>query len=349
MEYSPEYPLPIVTRDDIRVISEYVATGKLLPLTAADVKKEIHNAPENLVTEMVKNYNVINTHAKSWEKTQDSMIKISSVLVAFSLNIHTYGDDAVNVVKAMDGYKTRKIDSLTKDELNSFKSISLDGDDELQIPTLLETVKYLKDSINEKKRKSSVALVDSFKNILLNTIEPWVGKMLQASSPDALDTEISNIRRELIKLTADISEIKIKPSFMSDLFHFAQYLSPITLLVADQHSSSKPGGNLIKHREELLQKIATDNKLKGVLHTLNIGMGSLYDVVNPAIKAVTQLHSHWENIIALIDDASNQFKSNTSYAYLGLFVRKLEALLQDWQVIENNSTALMDAFRLDIK
>lgn len=350
MEYGAEYPVPVVTSDDVRVISRYVSEGKLLPLTADGVKNKINNAPDTLITELVDHYKIINAHANSWEKTQDGMITISSVLVAFSKDIHEYGDEAVELVKNMEGYKSRKISDLSDDELNNFPSISLDGDDERQIPTLTDTVKYIKDSIHEKKRKSTAALadLDSFKNTLINVIDPWLGRMIQASGSDALDTEISNIRRSLNNLAENIAQTQVQPSLTHQLFEFATKINPILRLIEENKTSGKPGGDLIKRREELLKQIATDNQLKGAMHTLHIGISSLYDVVNPAIKATMQLHSHWENIILLIDDSSNQFKNNTSYAYLGLFVRKLEALLTDWRAIEDNSTALMNAFRLDI-
>lgn len=351
MEYGLDYPIPIITSDDVRVISRYVSTGKLLPLTAEDVKKEINDAPDTLVAEILDNYNTINTHAKSWEKTQQSMITISAVLVGFSKDIHEYGDEAVKAVENMEGYKSRKIGDLTESELNTLPQISLDGGDQCQISTLEQTVKYIKDSIHEKKRKSSAALVDldSFKNTLVNTIAPWIGKMIQVSNPDALDTEISNIRRDLIKLAENTNQVRAKPSFMQNIMRFAVDVAEIMSLQEQIKSADKPGGELIKRRDDALNKLSKDNKLKGVLQTLNIGMGSLYDVVNPAITATQQLHSHWENILLLIDDSSNQFKTNANYAYLGLFVRKLKVLLLDWRNIENNATTLMNAFRLDIR
>jgi len=351
MEYGLDYPIPIITSDDVRVISRYVSTGKLLPLTAEDVKKEINDAPDTLVAEILDNYNTINTHAKSWEKTQQSMITISAVLVGFSKDIHEYGDEAVKAVENMEGYKYRKIGDLTESELNTLPQISLDGGDQCQISTLEQTVKYIKDSIHEKKRKSSAALVDldSFKNTLVNTIAPWIGKMIQVSNPDALDTEISNIRRDLIKLAENTNQVRAKPSFMQNIMSFAVDVAEIMSLQEQIKSADKPGGELIKRRDDALNKLSKDNKLKGVLQTLNIGMGSLYDVVNPAITATQQLHSHWENILLLIDDSSNQFKTNANYAYLGLFVRKLKVLLLDWRNIENNATTLMNAFRLDIR
>lgn len=344
-------PVPIVTTDDVRVISRYVSTGKLLPLTAEGVKSQINNAPETLVTEIVNHYKIINTHANSWEKTQDSMIKISSVLVAFSKDIHEYGDEAVEIIKNMEGYKSRKIKDLSEAELETLPSISLDGDDQAKLPNLEQTVKYIKTSINEKKQKSILALadLDSFKNVLSYTIEPWIGQMVQVSNPDALDMQISNIRLELNKLSNDIKQINVKPSQMQTLFEFSRFINPLLALLTEGQKKGTPAADLIKQREEILAKIAGDNQLKGVLHTLYIGMGSLYDVVESAIKAVSQLHSHWENILALIDDALNQFKSTANYAYLGLFVRKLEVLLIDWREIEDNSASLMDAFRLEIR
>lgn len=351
MELSADYAIPIVTSDDVRVIQNYVSTAKDLPLTTDGVEKVINNAPATLITEVMNNYKIINAHALSWEKTQNSMITIGSVLIAFSKDIHEYGDEVVVLIKSMEGYKSRKIDDLTTDELNAFPSISLDGNDQSKIATLEQTISYIKDSITQKKQKSIVALadLDSFKKILLGTIEPWIGKMISISNPDALDREISDIVRQLNKLNNDIVQMQVKPSFMHDVLGMARYLSPLAALLVESRKDGGPGEKFIKRRDEILNKLRNDNQLKAVLHTLYIGMGSLYDVVTPAIKAVIQLHSHWENIIALIDDSSNQFKNKTNYAYLGLFVRKLEVLLQDWRSIEDNSTAVRDAFRLSNK
>jgi hypothetical protein len=351
MKSSEEYAIPIVTNDDIRVIESYVSTGKDLPLTAEGVKKAINNAGDTVVAEVLKNYKIINAHALSWEKTQKSMITVGSVLISFSKDIHEYGDEAVDLITNMDGYKLRKIGDLTADELSAFPSISLDGGDQSKIATLEETIKYIKESINQKKQKSTVALadLDSFKKTLLDTIEPWIGKMIAISNPDALDREISDILRQLNKLKNDVVQAQVKPSFMQEVLGVAVYLSPLTALLNDSKKDGGPGEEFIKRRDKVLDELRNNNELKGVLHTLYIGMGSLYDVVTPTINAVMQLHSHWENILALIDDSLNQFKNKANYAYLGLFVRKLNILLRDWRSIEDNSSAVNEAFRLGKK
>ncbi|MCF5327637.1 alpha-xenorhabdolysin family binary toxin subunit A [Pseudomonas lurida] len=345
MEYSSDYLIPIVTSDDVRVISRYVSTGKLLPLTPESVKKEIPNAHDALVSEIVTNYKIINTHANSWEKTQYSMLTISSALVNFSYDIHEYGEEAVNIVTSMTGYKSRKISELTESELSAFPSISLDGDDQGRVSSLEETIKYIKNSINEKKAKSTVALLQlaAFRNTMLNTLEPWVGKMIQSSNPDLIDTEILKLTLQLNQLKEDRKEL-IKQS------NHESWIQIISLgIVRKPPTSSNAISDLTQQLTANLVKLTTDKKLKEVLHIVNISMGSLYDVVNPAIRTLAHLHSHWENIILLIDDSLNQFKRDANYAYLGLFVRKLEALLRDWRTIEENSTALEDAFRLNGK
>jgi len=348
MEYSSDYLIPIVTSDDVRVISRYVSTGKLLPLTPESVKKEIPNAHDALVSEIVTNYKIINTHANSWEKTQYSMLTISSALVNFSYDIHEYGEEAVNIVTSMTGYKSRKISDLTESELSAFPSISLDGDDQGKVSSLEETIKYIKNSINEKKAKSTVALLqlDAFRNTMLNTIEPWVGKMILASNPDALDKEISRLRLQKDQLKAD--EKKGIDSFYNNLPNqiFFPVLNATVKLIKNDNTSIE---KLTAELNATIDKLNADNKLKLLLHIVNTSMGSLYDVVNPAIRTIAHLHSHWENIILLIDDSLNQFKRDANYAYLGLFVRKLEALLRDWRTIEENSAALEDAFRLSGK
>lgn len=349
MEYGPEYPIPVVTSDDVRVIARYVDTGKLLPLTAGDVKKELKDAPDTLITDIVTHYKIINKHALSWEKTQQSMIVVSNALVGFSKDLHQYGDDAVKIIKNMENYQSMKIGDLTEDDLSALPAISLNGGDELKIETLQKTIDYIKESIKEKKLKTSAALteLDTFKRTLINEIQPWVGQMIQISNPDTLDTEISNIHRELNRLATDIKQTHTKPSASMDLLEFSPLIRIARAATEEMKASGKTGGELIKRREEAISKLAVDNKLKGVLQILKVGMGSLYDVVNPAIIATMQLHSHWENILLLIDQSSNQFKTNANYAFLGMFVRRMEALLRNWSSIQENSDALKDAFRLE--
>jgi hypothetical protein len=348
MEYNSDYPLPVITRDDVRVIERYVKEGKSLPVTNDGVKKALSNAAPQLIDEITKNYATIQTHAKSWEPVQNGMIGVSSILEAFSKDFHEYGDEAVTLVETMSGYKTRKISSLSDDELKSFPTISLDGESQINIPKLEDTIANIKKSILDKKRRSTATLesLKSFKSTLTNTIEPWIGSMIQRSNPDALDAEISRLRIELRKLKDTISSANIgsntNHSFLDNFL-----IIPNKDQAKQELNDSLTGAKLIKQREETLNQITSSNTLKGVLQTLFISMGSLYDVVSPAIKTLTQLHSHWEAIITLIDDSSSQFSKNTDYAYLGIFVRKLKVMLNDWHNIEVNSAELRNAFRLD--
>ncbi|MGE8099446.1 hypothetical protein [Pseudomonas fluorescens] len=350
MEHGTEYPLPVITSDDVRVIERYVREGKALPVTADDVKKVLPSSPDSLITDVTANYTTIRDHARSWETVQKSMTDISTILIAFSKDVCEYGDDAVTHVKNMEGYKSRKIASLTPQELESFPSISLDGDDQRTIPDLIQTVNYIKKSIIDKKTRSVSALqsLETFKRKLIGEVEPWIGSMIQLSNPDALDTEIANLHREILKLGDSATQVTLKPTFMGTILGFAKDLA-VTLSVIERDKKSATGAQLIKRREDALNQIVSRDKFKGILQTLHISMGSLYDAVTPAINTVTHLHSHWEAVIFLIDDSLSRFRSGADYALLGLFVRKLEALLADWRNVENNSTALINAFRLDIR
>ncbi|SQH36537.1 alpha-xenorhabdolysin family binary toxin subunit A [Pseudomonas mucidolens] len=348
MERSAEYPIPIVTRDDVRVIERYVAQGQILPLTEDDVHAKYSKyAPATLTREIMQNFRTINTHAQSWQDVQDAMITVSAVLVAFSKDLHEYGDEAVEVIKDMKGYRTNKIDSMTEAQIRELPSISFDGDEQRQMESVEVTVDYIRKSIRAKKADSGSALerLNIFRDTLTNEIEPWIGQMIKVSNPDALDTAIAESRIELVKIKNNIVQMNAPKSNWGLLMDLTNTLH-ITNTLNDQEMSDSVRAQHIKRREDALKKLESNNQLRGMLQTLYVGMGSLYDVVDPAIKAVTQLHGHWENILALIEDSLAQFRRESSYAYLGLFVIKLERVLQDWSHIENNSTTLQNAFRL---
>jgi hypothetical protein len=346
MEHGIDYPLPVVTSDDVRVIQRYVREGKNLPTTSDTVSKKFPAAPKNLLPEIVKNYSTINSHAASWESVEQAMIQVSAVLVAFSKDLCEYGDEAVEIVRDMEGYKSRKISSLSTEELNAFPSISLDGDDQAKISGLTQTVDYIKKSIVDKKQQSAATLktLESFQKILIDTIEPWIGSMIRVSNPDALDSEISNIRTQIIKLKDSLTDAeKTKSEMFSGFGGFFSSLLDNLDGSKKRVELSTDIKELISRREVVLEKLTSDNKLKGFFQILYTSMGSLYDVVTPAINTINQLNSHWDTIIYLIDHSSDQFKN---YTLLGIFVRKLETLLKNWRTIQNNSTALMNAFRL---
>lgn len=342
MEHSIEYPIPVVTNDDVRVIQRYVREGKNIPTTEKDISAAFPSAPEYFISEMKNNYTTIYSHAMSWEQVEQGMIDVSSILVSFAKDICEYGNEAIETIKNMEGYKSRKISSLNSDELNALPRISLDGDDQSDISNLIQTVDYIKSSITDKKRRTTVILktLETFQKILVTTIEPWIGSMIRRSNPDALSAEISNLRLQLIKQQDALKEAKLGSSKSSN---FLDWMSDHMYDGVYAPKSDEKVKDFVKRIEDLLNKLRTDNSLKGFLETLYTSMGSLYDVVTPAIKTVTQLNAHWDTIILLIDHSSGQFKN---YALLGLFVRKLETTINDWQKIRNNSTALMNAFRI---
>jgi hypothetical protein len=346
MTYSDNYPIPVATENDVRVIERYAREGKALPTTETGVQAKYKDAKPEWLKDITANFSIINTHAKSWESAQANMIEVAALLVGFAKDLCEYGDEAVNIIKDMDGYKTNKISELTPDQLDQFPSISLDADTQEKIPGLDKTVIYIKKSIAEKRGRSVTILNElrTFQRTINETIKPWVGSMINISNPDTLDTEISNLTTQLKKLKEDkAAAAGVKkntpddntthsPPKLYDWIHGIKGISNDPTVKA-----------LEKQIEDSIALLSQDKKFKGFLQVIHISMVSLYDVVTPTITAVIQLQSHWTATEKLIAHSSTQF---SSYKLLGQFVNKMEVMLSDWRTVEQNSTALQEAFRI---
>lgn len=347
MELVSTYPTPIITADDVRVIERYVAEGKLLPLKEDALDKKLTSASSTLAKEIIVNYKIINKSALSWESVENSMIEVSSILVAFADDLTEYGEETVALIKGLDDYKKRKISDMTPAELDSLPPISLDGEDQNDIDDLVKTIQLIKKSSQDKKRKSQAELanLESFKNTLTDTIYPWLGSMIARSNPDDLDDKISRleiaIRDEKGLLQKALAEKN--HTSLTDIF---KLLTMDTDVIIEKLKKSVTVRELRDAIEALIKERAKDNEFKAVLRTLYTSMGSLYDVVTPAIKTVQMLNTHWESIIALIDTALKDIENTSNRTLLGIFVKRMEALLRDWNTIKDNSEAVKSVFRL---
>ncbi|MGY2275886.1 MULTISPECIES: hypothetical protein [Pseudomonas] len=343
MSRSLEYPIPVLTKDDVRVINVYVAEGKNIPITPASIAQRFPNEPTAWKPEIEANFKTIYYHANSWDGVKRSMSELSGILEGFADSFILYGEQAVTLIKGMAGYKSAGIDSLDAGQIASLPAVSLDGGDAQPFSSLTNAVTSLKAAINLEKIKTHVILtdVDTFKRTLTGVIEPWLGAMIQASNPDHLNTEISNLRLQITQLKDTVKQGKAgapKPS-VTPLMGLELLLAP--LYAAKSDTSSHAGLSALSDQLKLkVESLETSVGLRGFITKLHDTMGPLYDAVTPVVNSTSQLHTHWDAVKYEIDNSVHQL---TSYSVLGLFVLKMEVALNDWRNIKANSHVLRDA------
>ncbi|MBV4453145.1 MULTISPECIES: hypothetical protein [Pseudomonas] len=343
MSRSLEYPIPVLTKDDVRVISVYVSEGKNMPITSTSIAQRFPNEPSAWKPEIEAKFKAIYDHANSWDGVKRSMSELSGILDAFADSFISYGDQAVALIKGMKGYESAGIGSLDAGQIASLPAVSIDGGDAQPFLSLTDAVKSLKAAIDSEKIKTHAILssVDAFKLTLTNVIEPWLGAMIQASNPDNLNVEISNLRLQITQLKDTVKQSKAgspKPS-VTPLLGLELLLAP--LYAAKTDISSHAGVSALSDQLKLkVESLETSVGLRGFITKLHDTMGPLYDAVTPVVNSTAQLHTHWDAVSYEIDNSVHQF---TNYSLLGLFVLKMEAALNDWRNIKANSNVLRDA------
>lgn len=354
--------VPLVTRNDLDNIKSYVRKGQSLPLTEAAIVQGFPSASSSHVDAFLENYKKIKKHADTWQSVESSMQQVSATLIAFANDVHEYCDGeegAITVIEALEGYTARKLDTMTQEELEALPEIAFGNDDALtgadanQLPTLTETVTYLKDSITQKRLSSNAALGTLKKfQTELNPIKAWVGEKVQAFLTTERDQQIHDKFSALIKFDGELKiwnaekkqelELNFKNASMFLLGGAAggllYFLKSARLEGISEENK--------KRRDSMLKEIEDANVIRGQVLSLHLALQSLYDVVDSAVKGVIHLHSHWDVVIALIDDSKAHFSTKASYATLGKFVGKLKLVAEDWGVIRMHSEKLQGAMRL---
>lgn len=347
---------PLITRDDIRKIKNYVSASRILPRTVEDVAIQLKTTHTGIVgLELIDivtlNHTIIN-NANSWNDIEYSMKQLAGSLATFSEDLESFGQDVIDAIVTMPGYVNYlgTIDTLTEEEINSLPPLEIGKEEKNRFASIQEFLGFIATSIDDKKLSSQevAARLKNFKVELNDKVAPGIGEKLKLAGDEQINQQISELNRAIDEAQKRIEEKTREndPGFFENILGFIVGINaPPSIyyryLEMQQNTHLRP---LIAQRDLLTEQVKQKNVLAGTLLEFQAGLDSISIYVDGAIQSTSQLETLWLSITDYIKASQNKIMSMHDFLTLRSFVSSLKVVLKNWKTVQLNANQLIIAF-----
>lgn len=349
---------PLVTKDDIRKIKNYISAAKALPRTIEDVEKQLKTnytgivglEPFDIVT---LNHTIIN-NANSWTDIEYSMKRVAGSLATFSEDLESFGQDIIDAIVTMPGYINYlgTLDTLTEEEINSLPPLEIGKAEKNRFGSIKESLVFIANSIDEKKLSSQdvTTRLKYFKTELNDKVSISLGEKLKLAGNEQINRQITELNDAIDKAQKDVEQKtrETEPNFFEHILGFiAGSQNPLGIspyyifLEIEQAKQLRP---LITQRDLLAEQVKQKNILAGTLLEFQAGLDSMSLYVGGAIQSTSQLETLWISITDYISASQNKVMGMHDFLTLRSFVSSFKVVLKNWKTVQNNSNHLITAF-----
>jgi hypothetical protein len=347
---------PLITKDDVRKIKNYVSATKTLPRNIEDLEKQLQTKQTGIVglelIDIVELYISIINNASSWADIEYSMKRVASSLATFSEDLESFGQDIINAIVTMPGYVNYlgTIDSLTEEEINKLPPLEIGKEEKNRFGSIQESLAFIASSINQKKLSSQDVSerLKYFKTDLNEKVAVNIGKKLKLAGDEQINQQLTELNAaiDLAQQRIDEKAKETEPNFFDHILGFIVAIngSPSVWyqhLERQQSIYLKP---LLEQRELLAAQVKQKNILAGTLMEFQAGLDSMSLYVEGAIQSTSQLETLWISITDYISSSQNKVMDMHEFLTLRSFVSSLNIVLKNWKSVQINANQLISAF-----
>lgn len=346
-------PVKLITKNDIKKISNYISTAKLLPRTLEAVEHQLQTKHTGIVGlepfDIVElNHTIIN-NANSWNDIESSMKRVGGSLATFSEDLENFGEEIINAIISMPGYidYIGTLETLTEEEINSLPPLQIGTKEKNRFGSIQESLVFIASSIDEKKLNSDelILRLKNFKTELNNDVAVGLGSKLKLANNSEINRQITELNAAIDEAQARLDE-KIRetePGFFTYVFAFISPLPAAVFFMAQKYQEVKIAP-LQRQKNLLIEQTKQKDILAGTLLQLHTDLESLLIYVDGAIQGTSQIETLWVSISEYISASKNKVMGMHEYLTLRSFVSSLRVVLKNWKTIQTNANALISAF-----
>nr|WP_282187815.1 alpha-xenorhabdolysin family binary toxin subunit A [Pseudomonas sp. MWU12-2020] len=347
---------PLITKDDIRKIKNYISAAKALPRDIEDVERQLKTKRTDIIglelTDIVElNHTMIN-NANSWTDIEYSMRHVAGSLATFSEDLESFGQDIIDAIVTMPGYINfiGTINSLSEEEINSLPPLEIGREEKNRFGSIQESLAFIARSIEDKKLSSRDIneRLKYFKAELNDKVAVRIGEKLKLAGD-------AQINRQLTELNAaiDLAEQRIAEKTRESNADFFDYIFGTIVVYTgggpawhrhvnlEQAIHLRP---LIEQRDLLAEQVKQKNILAGTLMEFQSSLSSMSIYVEGAVNSTSQLEQLWSEITQYINASQNTVMGMHEFLTLRTFVASFKVVLKNWKTVQNNSNLLISAF-----
>lgn len=194
-------PNPLITKDDIRKIKNYISAAKALPRNVEDVERQLktkHTGITGLeLTDIVQlNHTIIN-NANSWIDIEYSMKRVAGSLSTFSEDLESFGQEIIDAIVTMPGYINYlgTIDSLSEEEITRLPPLEIGTAEKNRFGSIQESLAFIARSIGEKQLSSLDVSerLKYFRTDLNDNVAVSIGEKLRLAGDAQLNRQLTEL------------------------------------------------------------------------------------------------------------------------------------------------------------
>jgi hypothetical protein len=349
-------PNPLVTKDDIRKIKNYIAAAKSLPRNIEDVEEQLKTKHTGIIglepLDIVELYHTIINNSNTWTDIEYSMKRVAGSLATFSEDLESFGQDIIDAIVTMPGYINYlgTIDSLTEEEINSLPPLEIGKTEKSRFGSIQESLAFIARSIGETKLSSQDVSerLKYFKTDLNDKVAVNLGAKLKLANDEQINRQLTELNAaiDLAQQRIDEKTKETNPDFFDHILGFiATYNGGGSVWY--QHLERQQALHLhplIAQRELLAEQVKQKNILAGTLMEFQAGLSSMSIYVEGAVQSTAQLETLWISITDYINASQNKVMGMNEFLTLRSFVSSFKVVLKNWKTVQNNSNQLINAF-----
>ena len=350
---------PLVTKDDIRKIKNYISAAKALPRNIEDVERQLKTRHTGIIglepIDIVQLNHMIINNANSWSDIEYSMKRVAGSLSTFSEDLENFGQEIIDAIVTMPGYINYlgTIDSLSEEEITRLPPLEIGKAEKNRFGSIQESLAFIERSIGEKKL-SSVDVSERlkyFKIDLNDKVAVNIGEKLRLAGDAQLNRQLTELNVAIDRANKLIEEKtrETAPDFFDHILGFvAAYKGgPLSssvyykTLELQQNTHLRP---LIAQRDQLAEQIKQTNILAGTLMEFQSGLDSMSLYVEGAIQSTSQLETLWISVTDYINASQNKVMGMHEFLTLRSFVSSFKIVIKNWKTVQANANQLIHAF-----
>lgn len=357
----------ILTKEQIIELYLYEQKGLHLPTAAAHVSAYLgydEASPPGrglAVSDFVKTFSIIKSHASQWDGLRQRVKQISSELKIFASSMINTGKhvtsalEQIAVLKVLKEYKIKTLEDLRRAEVklgDTFPGIQLDEDDRENVTTITAMLDTLQKKIEVQSRQTEQLKtdLDNFSLELATKVRPQITYQLTAIDNNTFKDDVIRLQSEIEGLSKEVDEKNASyKQMVNDSLKSASSLNLIGLGMAiyigvEAEKVRKERNALKTQRDAKNTEMGTKNLVLKRLNDVKADLQDMELLSLQADAATQNLVTVWNALHLYVRTSKEQSDAFTDALQVNLLAYHFDEVVDPWKYILSDADALYSVF-----
>ncbi|RMR05702.1 hypothetical protein ALP94_01984 [Pseudomonas savastanoi pv. glycinea] len=362
---SDRKPGLILTKEQLKNIKHYEIAGLALPIEINNVINYLGystGAGEGLsATDFQKTFQIIHTHARSWNPLRVDLISVGHKLEVFAGEMLSHGRSMEDVVadisslNTLDKYNIKTLEDVRKLEISmgdKFPGIALEDWDKDAVSDFSYILDKILESVKQQEAEANSIKVrlDAFATTLAQQVGPRLRSQLRLIDKNTLSDDIKALSI-IIKDRAETIDEKVKEykELVKQAVSSAAGFNIVGLAMSiylgvDAEKTRQERDDLRAEQARDIAAMQTKNRILGSLYRVRLDLQHLDLIVIDADIATQNLVTVWNRLSIFLKQSSDRADQIDDALTVRRFIGAFRLVVVPWEAIKRDAGLLLEVF-----